>query len=177
MCGDSVPVGAADLKGAIGQVDLEVATHVLLKVESLLGGLEGIVEPLQAVVRKQLLLGQVEIGLDNEMGLYYLCDFVFLDAARRVVGGSVFGNCGPVECLGRENACQPISLCLCAHEVVMLFCVARTRSTSASVSMSSYEDNCASVKGCFFALLAAAAAAAPPPGIFAIRCEGRPLMG
>lgn len=81
MGGDSVSVGAADLEGAVGEVDLHVATEVLFEVGLLLGGLERIIEPPEAVCRKQLLLGEVDIRCDDQMVLDEFTNLVFFDTS------------------------------------------------------------------------------------------------
>lgn len=96
MGSDCVSVRTADFEGAVGEVDLHVTPQVLLEVKLLLGGLERIVESPEPVSRKQFLFGNIDIWVDNEVGLYDFCDFVFLDTARGMVRGSVLGNRGPV---------------------------------------------------------------------------------
>lgn len=81
MGGDCVSVGAADFEGAVWEVDLHVATEVLSEVGLFLGGLERIEEPPEAVCRKQLLLGEIDIGGDNQMSLDEFTNLVFFDAS------------------------------------------------------------------------------------------------
>lgn len=96
---DGVSIGAADFEGAVGEVDLGVSAQVLLEIELLLWRLKRIAKAAKAIGRKQLLFGEVDVRVDNQMGLYNVCDLLLLDAAGCVVRGSVFWNVGPVECL------------------------------------------------------------------------------
>lgn len=136
MRGDRVSVRAADFEGAVGEVDLHVASEVLFEVGFLLGGFERITEPPEAVGREQLLLGEVDIGGDNQMCLDEFADLVFFDTSRGVVRRSVLGNCGPIPGLqasqpsmrsfmlqslpGRGNwvSAYPIDKGICEHVIV-----------------------------------------------------------
>lgn len=136
MRGDRVSVRAADFEGAVGEVDLHVASEVLFEVGLLLGGLERIAEPPEAVGRKQLLLGEVDIGSDNQMCLDEFANLVFFDTSRGVVRRSVLGNCGPIPGLqasqpslrslalqslperGNWDSAYPIDKGICEHVIV-----------------------------------------------------------
>lgn len=70
VCRYRISIGAANLKWAIGKVDLGVSSQVLLEIKLLLSGLEPIIKASQAVGRKQLCFSQVEVWLDNDVVLY-----------------------------------------------------------------------------------------------------------
>lgn len=118
---DGVSVGAADFERAVGQVDLGIPAQVLLEVEFLLGSLEGTKEPAKAVGSKQLLFGEVDVGVDNQVRLYDLCDFFLFDATGGMVRGTVLGDGGPVvRLLDRLASMRRISspaTRLCAYPV------------------------------------------------------------
>ena len=103
MGDDGVPVRRIDFEGAIrqinGYVPLEVGSEILL----LLIRLEAIVKLSQTVGGKQLLFGKSRILVDNDMSLDYFGDFLFSDASRRVVRGSVLRYCRPVVSLWKDN--------------------------------------------------------------------------
>jgi hypothetical protein len=72
------------------------------KVVLLLRCLQRIVKPLEAVCRKQLRFGNLEIGVYNQMRLDNVGDIFFPDPSRGMVGRAVLGDCGPV--VGLEDS-------------------------------------------------------------------------
>lgn len=51
---------------------------------------------LQTLCRKEFRLGYIDVGVADQVVLYYSGDLLLFDAARGVVRCSVLGNCGPV---------------------------------------------------------------------------------
>lgn len=151
---NSISVCAADFEGTVGEVDLHVPSQMLLEVDLFFGCLQRIAEPPETVGRKQFLFGDIDVRIDDEMRLYDFGNLFLFDAAGGVIRGSVFRNGGPVVRLMLRSATIAPTVRRTSQRSI-----AHTRSTSASVSISSYEEICAKVSVRFFALFAILAGA------------------